>query len=423
MPDPVAEALSSLQRRDAAAISQFRDAAERALARFPSLAAERETLVNSALERSLAAVAEFNNIESAARRNAAREAIALLSKRIPAAGGETQFESSLYDKILALPPRAREFVILAFVNKGEFTEVIKKMNLTGNALAAEITAIRQIINETVATPPGGDIPAYVRLPFLATGHIAPDEALRVREHLGQSEPCRAAYRDFDILERSIARIGPAAAEGHPDPDELIAMTDGGDLSDVRKDNIAEHLRLCPGCTAAVAELRKSAPRGRAKGLFDAFDAPSSRKRLAAGAIVASFALPLLIYQMMAGGHPTLEFGGGGGMDLGNPLVFEPARKPSAISRNSPTLPVFTIRVPVEENIAFDLTLQGSDGADVFRAGDVPFVVARGESIGNITFTLAGAKLASGNYQLHLFRRIRGAGGIPADWIYPIVVVE
>lgn len=419
--DPVADAFSTLYRREPAAILQFRDAADRALARFPSLSPEREILMNEALERAIAAVAEFKNIETAARRHAIRAALTTHAKR--ASAGPLSEDARLYYKIQELPPNARSFVILAIVKRGEFVEVIQKLNLNGAALAAELTSIRKITNNDAQGPPQNDIPAYVRVPFLVSGRLAPEEALKVREYLGQSEVCRAAYRDFDLIERKIARLGPAAGDGHPDPDELFMIADGGKISEERKDNIAEHTRLCGGCAAALVELRAGAPRGPAGGLLANFDDPSSRKKLAFASIAAAIALPLMIYELTAGRKPLLEFGGVGGADLGKPLMEEPGRAPAVASLGSPAPLVFTVKVRVEPNIVFDAVFKKTGAGELFTLGDAPILINKGEEMGHITFTMRREKLTPGDYQLHLLRRIRGVGGEPADWIYPMKITE
>lgn len=426
MSDPVADAFSSLYRRETAAIAQFRDAAARTLSRFPSLQDERENLVEEALTRTLAVVAEFRNIDDAAARNAMRAALAAHGRR--AAGlasvgeGADAADVELYQKILQLPPIAREFVVIGLVKRGEFAEVIKKLNLTGAALAAELTSIRRIVNSEAAMPPQADFPAYVRVPFLVSGHLPADEALKVREYLGQSEACRGAYRDFDLLERKIARLGPAAGETHPEVAEILTFVDGVRMDEARRDAIAEHLRLCGGCAAAFAELRASSARGAAGTFAERFKNRGFRQRAAIASVAAAFVLPVLIYQLTAGRRPVLEFGVGAGQDLGKPLMQDPERGPTVVSL-AVARPALGVKVRVEPNIVFDLILQKAGGAEIFTMGDVPVFVPPGEEIGNITFTVRGARLEPGDYQLHLLRRIRGAGGLPADWIYPIRFTE
>jgi len=425
--DPVANALSSLLQNDEAALSLFKNEAARALVRFPSVAPESDTLVADALQRTKNAAAEFRSIEVTARRNALRAAHERVSAReivkLQNLGDAAPADRLLFTRLHLLPPNARTFAIRTFIKREEFAEVIQQLNLTGNVLSAEITSIRKLVDASAAMPVAADVPAYVRVPFLVTGHLPPDEALRVREYLGQSAVCRAAYRDLDLLERKVARLGAAAGDPHPDAEELVKLADGEFIISERQDRIAEHVRLCAGCEAVLKELKSTAVRSSASTLLQKFGGAAARPKLAIAAIVISILLPLGVYETTAGRAATLEFGGAGGEDLGPPLMENPQRAPSVISLANKSARAFSIKVPYENGVAFDVRLDRAGFGTVISYGDAPIHVEPGEAKGEITFTFGGGRLAAGNYQLHLLRRFRGLGGEPADWIYPITIVE
>jgi hypothetical protein len=430
--DPVSSAFANLLRREPAAVGLFKSQASSALARLSLPAAECDRIVALALDRTLENEAEFRSVEASARRHALALAAAEVIERefeaLTRTGAAAPQDRLLYSQIVTLPPHARTLVVRVFVKREEFAEVIQQLNLPGLALSAEITSIRKIVNPQAGAPPAGDVPAYVRVPFLVTGHIPPEDALRVREYLGQSEACRAAYRDLDLFERQAARLGPAAGSLHADVEELINIADGSEIRSERRDALAEHLRLCCGCEAVLRELKSTAVRGGAASLMQQFDTPGRRRQIALVAVALALIVPLAWYELTATRTPILEFGGVQGLDLGEPLALDPSRPPVVVSLQpatggAPFTPPFMIRVPIEKDVAFDLRVEDATGGIVVSAGDVRIHREEGEPKGIIAFSFRGSRLSAGDYRIHLLRRIRGAGGDPADWIYPIRLVD
>ena len=327
-------------------------------------------------------------------------------------------EKALFARLLTLPPKARELAIAAFVAREEFVDVVQKLGLNGTLLAAEVTALRKLVNAEAASPPAADNPAYVRIPFLVSGHLLPEDAQRVREYLTQSETCRAAYRDLDGLERRLARLGPAAGEWHPKPEEWLSLADGAPIPSARRDSLAEHLRLCVGCEAVLARLAATAPRGAARTLLDRLDAPAARKKLALASVALAFLLPWGAYELTRGTKLVFEFGGSGAIAGGAPLREDPSRAPIEIPPSD--APPLEFRVPLEAGVVFDLSLESAAGAELASFGGVP---ARdiGAGEGTITLALRGARLAPGSYRLHLLRRFREFGGAAQDLVYPVIV--
>lgn len=423
MSDPVADAYAALKRRDSAAIEAFFTEAGRVFARFPGLAGEMDVLRERALAGAIDAIVEFRSIELAAQKHAFKAVHQELASRANNALFDdpgAPADRVLFAKLLNLPPNARTFAIAVFVKRGEFVETIQTLNINGTALAVEITEIRRLANPQAGVPPAADIPAYVRVPFLVTGKMAPDEALRVREYLGQSEACRGAYRDLDLLERKIVRLGPAAAEPHPDGSELLQVADAAHMAPGRRDIIEEHVRLCAGCGAVMAELRATAPRRAGESLMEKIEERPMRRKLSIVTAAAAFLLPVLLYEFATERKTVLEFGGAGGADLGSPLGDDPSRPPLIVSYAATREPAVSVKVQIEQDLVYDAEI--TNGAtSIVTSGDVPVLRLAGEEKGIITFTLRGARLGPGDYQLHLYRRKRGAGGEPGNLIYPIRV--
>jgi hypothetical protein len=251
---------------------------------------------------------------------------------------------------------------------------------------------------------------------LVSGHLEPDDALRVREYLGRSEICRAAYRELDSLDRGIARLGPGAAESHPEPEEWAAYADGAPIEANRKDVLAEHARLCAGCAAVAEGMRATAARHQRSDLWQTLDAPSNRKKIAVALALLTFALPLGAYELSRGRAAIFDFVGGAGVDLGEPLRVQPDRAPAAVAAGS----LMSVRVPVEPGVVYDLRFESAAGSEIASVGQAP-VRDLGAGNGIITFALKGAGISAGEYRLHLLRRVRAAGGEPMDWVYPISV--
>jgi hypothetical protein len=289
--------------------------------------------------------------------------------------------------------------------------------LNGAALAAEITELRRLVNREATSPQAADFPAYSRVPFLVSGKLEPDDALRVREYLGQSETCRAAYRELDTLERGLARLGPAAAEPHPEPEEWMALADGLSIPSDRRDALAEHERLCRGCAAIARDMRSTAPSGPSADLWKKLDAPANRRKVAIAAAALSFVVPLLTLELTRGRSWSFEFGGLSGIDIGAPIWEDPERKPFLLTDPAAVL---RVAVDVERDIAYDLRLESLTSGEIASHGDAP-VRDIGAGKGEILWMVRGAELPAGEYRLHVLRRKRGAGGEPADGVYPIVV--
>lgn len=415
--DPVADALGRLHRQEASALETFRRAAVEALARFPSLLEERERILEAARAGALAEPREFRGLEEAGKRQALRAAMAAVHAREAARTADGTAAEAFYAKLGALPPNARRLAILAFVKRIEFAEAIRELNLNGAALSAEITSLRRTVNREAAAPPAEDYPAYTRIPFLVSGRLTQDDALRVREYLGGSEACRAAYRDLDAVERALARLGPAAAESHPGAEEWITYADREPMDAARRDAMAEHARLCRACAAFASEAGRSAAAGGAVKGWRKLDAKPQRRRIAAAAVVLSLTVPLAALALTRDRLRRFEFGAGESLDIGAPLSEDPGREPFRWTGSPAWL---RIAVGSEAGIAYDLRLESSTQEEVAACGDVP-VRDLGAGRGEIVFALRGAALPAGDYRLHVLRRKRGAGGSPGDAVYPLVV--
>lgn len=417
-----------LRRREADAVSAFRAAAAARIdARFPGLAAERDALAAAALERAAKDSEDPNapptTIEAAGTRygfllaaEAVREAALARLRGDPGAPAARL----LFARLASLQPSARSLARLAFVQHVPFAEAIPRLGLDGPKLGGELTSLRRLFDAGAQTPPAADLPAYVRLPFLVTGHLAPDDALRVREHLGQSEACRRAYRELDAIHATFARHGPALGEPHPDPTVLGALADRTQLSGERRDSVAEHLRFCAGCEAVLAALRATSPGGAEPTLGERLDAPAARRRLAAALVALSMGLPVGLHAL-ARRAPPVEVGGAAGIDLGAPLSADPSRAPTEVALPRDGSLALSARVPLEPGVEFDLRLVRADGAEVHSEGGVP-IERLDDRHGRVTLRVKAGSLSPGDHRLHLLRRFRGAGGEAADLAFPIRVV-
>src|SRR5712691_9362114 len=82
------------------------------------------------------------------------------------------------------------------------------------------------------------------------GHLAADELTSVAAHLRQCRECGARWPAVEAAARALAAD---LSEGeHPEVDDLFGYVDG-DLPRERADEIAEHLRDCPQCSADIAD--------------------------------------------------------------------------------------------------------------------------------------------------------------------------
>jgi hypothetical protein len=147
------------------------------------------------------------------------------------------------------------------------------------------------------------------------------------------------------------------------------------------------------------------------------DAPRNRRRAAVAAAILSFALPVLTLEATRGAGRAFRFEAREGLDIGAPLLEDPGRAPFAWTDPGAAL---RMAVGLEPGVAYDFRLESSSAGEVASAGDVP-VRDLGAGRGEIVFSLSGKPLPAGEYRLHVLRRIRRAGGEPADLVVPIVV--
>lgn len=425
VPDPVADALARLQRREPAAVALFRAAADAVVARLGELAGDRESLAQLAIESALAAPAELTSLEQAASRGVLRAAAAQVRKRELAAaladGAAVQSDRAFYAKICDLPELSRSILRSIFVKRTEFAEFVTECKLNGPQLSAVLTTIRQVVSAGAELPPPPDTPAYVRIPFLVTGKLSPEDAARVRDHLGGSAPCRAAYRDLDLLDRMLTRVGPASTGDHPDVTQLLGLADGLAATAEVRDGVAEHVRICGGCDAMLKTFRASSKRQAADTLAGQMDEPVMRRRLAVIAAVLSVVIPLGAHVTFRGSNRWLEVGRAEGVDLGLPLREDPGRSATVLSLRDPGVPIpVSLVLPIEEQIAFDARLSRADGSELDAMGGIPFERVGGGK-GRVSLLLRSEQLTPGAYQLHVLRRFLGAGGEPADLVYPIEI--
>ncbi len=425
MYDSVSDSFDALLRREPGAVAAFRAAAAASLDRFGALPGDRDAHLETAFGHAIADVARFRSIEEAGRTQGLRVAAdalaaAALARADSREGGDVSFEQRLYARIDALPAPARSVAVVAFVRRESFADAIPKLGLDGAALAGAITELRRLVAADAEAPPAADTPAYVRVPFLVTGRLSPEDALRVREYLGESAPCRAAYRDLDAFGRMVARLGPECGEPHPEPAEWVRFVEGS-IEGERRDSMAEHLRYCIGCEAVARALRSTAPRAAPANLRGKLDVPASRKRLAVAAVVLAVFLPTVIHALSGSRGPLVEVTEGPALDLGLPVADDPARPRSTVRAEAPGAgAVVSIEVPLEPNVAFDLRFTRASGEELEALGGLPLVPA-GQGVARITLRLRTERLEPGDYELILLKRFRLAGGDAQRLVYPLRV--
>ncbi|HKD99991.1 MAG TPA: zf-HC2 domain-containing protein [Planctomycetota bacterium] len=321
-------------------------------------------------------------------------------------------ERALYARVAALSPEARELARLAFVQRKPFVEVVARLGLDGPAMTAAVTSLRRLVALDATSPPAAETPPYVRLPFLVSGHLAPDDALRVREHLGSSEICRRAYRELDELARAFAEAGPGVADPHPATEALVQAA-RGELSPDGADAIEEHVRYCAGCAEALASLRASSPAPTG-----ARTSGAARRTRAIVLLALSLVVPIAAHAWT--GSNVLRAAERGGLDLGPNLADAPGREPAVLAPGAGGRDVAVeADVPYEPGVVFDVRLEAAAGGRVAELGGLRFEADGPRA--RVPLAIEVSRLAAGDYRVVVLRRFLGVGGVPAEYAFPVRV--